>query len=152
MADPLPPLSDSPPPLSPPGKSPFAVWMEKSGTSGKVLMASAGLGVISLFLPAISLGPFGSVACIEGWHGKLGLLCYIAVGVLTLLVYQKAPPQNRGLLYAVLGVVGGAALMALLLLFDVMRLSPGIGVILNLIAAGGAVVGAILKAKEDRLF
>ena len=137
-----------------PSKSIFALWMERSGLSGKVLAGCAVVGVISLFLPAVtvSVGSISvSVKCIQGWQGKLGLLCYVALLVLGLLVYKKETPHNRTRLYAVIGAV--AILMALLLLLDVTKLgNVGIGVILNLVAAAGTGAGALLKAKADQLF
>ena len=164
MADPVPPLPDAPPPLSPRGKSPFTVWMERSGTSGKVMAGAAGVGIISTFLPIVSVSGGGfvasSAAVIADWRGVFCLLAYIAVLVLGFLVAQKSAPQNRGLLFGALGAAGGAVLFALLLFLAAMNtsgggmisISIGIGTILNFLSAIGVGVGAFLMAKENKLF
>lgn len=126
--------------------------------SGKVLVGCAAVGVISVFLPAVSvsLGSGSvSVSCVDGWQGKFGLLCYIALLVLGILALRQAPPRNRGLLFAVIGVAAGAMVLAAFLLMDVLKIKMGsiaVGTIVDLAAAAGTGAAAFLMAKEDKLF
>jgi hypothetical protein len=119
-------------------------------------MISAIVGVISTFLPLITISIGGrsvSASVLQDTRGVLCLLCYAAIIALSFFLYQQSSAQNqRGLLYGVLAAAGVAILLALLLLIDAMRVSVGIGTILNFLAAIGVGVGAFMKAKEDRLF
>jgi hypothetical protein len=167
MADevpPPPPLPDSPPPPIG-GPSPFNVWMEKSGLHGKMIAGGSAVGILSTFLPLITVSAgiiSASASVIQDWRGVLCLLCYIGLLIMSFLLYQaKTPAQGRGFLFGILGAAGGAILFALLLLFAAMNstgsgfgasASIGIGTILNLLAALTVGAGAFMKAKEDKLF
>src|SRR5262245_20171365 len=116
-SNPVPPPPEGSPPPPPSGPSPFNVWLERSGLHGKIIMGSALVGLISAFLPVLSVSGFGSVGMVSGnWRGIICLLCFIAAGVLCVLAYQQSPPGNRPLVYGLLGAAGGAVLFALLLL------------------------------------
>jgi hypothetical protein len=140
------------------------------GVGIKLLMGAAGAGLIVSFLPAasVSVSMFGqtiskSVLVIGVWQGVLGLLCYLAAGVLAFFL-ARAEAANPNLTWAAVGVSVLVVLLALGLLVSVfnaggagaapfgVQASVGFGAFLNLLAAAGVCAGAYLKAKEDRLF
>jgi hypothetical protein len=143
------------------------------GLSIKLLMGAAGAGIVIAFLPAasFSLSMLGqsisqSILVCRVWQGSLGLLCYIAGGVLAFFLARAETPQPK-LTWAAVGVGGLTVLLALGLLISTFGAGAsagaaafgmqaethvGSGTILNLLAAGALATGAFLKAKEDRLF
>lgn len=161
--DPTPnPNPSQPPPLN--------QWFNRLGLSGK-LMAGGGLGgLISAFLPAVSVsvsnaiaGLSGSAMVIQSWPGRIGLICSAAALVLSWLLYQ-GKAINKNMLWAAVGVGGVSGLCAIWLLFDVMRstggvnmmgsgvsVSPSIGAFTNLAAGLATAAGGFLKAREEKL-
>jgi hypothetical protein len=128
--EPVPP--PPPPPPSPPPKFNLAAWLQSIGLGGKLLLGGAVLGILSVFLTAMSVssstsvGPLsGAVASVSAlvwdfWQGKIELLAFIACGMLTYLVYQPTPhKQQRNLTFATLGSAGLAVILALWLFINV---------------------------------
>jgi hypothetical protein len=155
--------------------------MARLGVGGMVMGVAAVIGVIAVFLPLVSYsvsvlgmtqsGSGGKPA--DDWRGKLDLLCYIAAIVLTVLLAVGSRAAVKALCWGAIGVGAAALLMALLLLFATMSSSkaelsgnapglgsmgvsagssPAVGTILNVLAAVGVAVGAVLKAREEKLF
>lgn len=151
-------------PESAAGESP----LDKLGPHAtKIMIGAAVIGAISLFLPAVTVSILGvseSVAGWRGWQGKLGLVCYIAVGVMAGLLLSKPDPASEkkfGLPSLI--TAGVAVLMALLLYFDVSKstggvaelgggVSVGIGAYLNILASLVLVAGSVVLAKRAKVF
>jgi hypothetical protein len=149
-SDPVPP-SETPPP--PPqsgvsGPSPFTAWFERTGLHGKLIIFGALAGVICSFLPLVSFGPISAMG-IDAAEGVLSLLGYLALIALCWFAYQ--PKRNPAIIYAILGVAGLVALLALIMLIRYSR-AGGIGLYLNIIAAGVVAAGAFMKAKDEKIF
>jgi len=153
MAEELPPEpapSPVPPPV--PGNS-FLDQMAPHAT--KIMLGAAAVGLISVFLPAasISMGGFSaSASAVDGWQGKLGLVAYIAVGVMAgIMLSNPNTPQAKNLSLACLITAGIAAFIALFLVIDVMKVIA-IGAILDLLASLALVAGAVFQAKKVGIF
>lgn len=157
MAEELPPEpapSPVPPPAPPPvpGNS-FLDQMAPHAT--KIMIGAAAVGLISLFLPAVSLS-LGrtsiSANVIEIWHGKVALVAFIAVGVMAGLMLQNPSlPQAKNLSLACLITAGIAAIVALFLVIDAMK-AIGFGAILDLLASLALAAGAVFQAKRVGIF
>ena len=134
--------------------------------AAKIMLGAAAVGLIAVFLPAVTVTVFGtsvSVKCVGGWQGKLGLVAYLAVGAMAGMALAKsgqAPSKNVAL--AGLITAGVAVLLAFLLWMDVGRassvvgdaaelgagVSTGIGVYLNLAAAAVMAAGAFVQFRR----
>jgi hypothetical protein len=136
--------------------------------AGKIVIGAAAVGFLSLFMPAVNVTVLGisqSVSVIAGWEGKLGLLAYIAVGVLAGITLKKNPEAERGKILACLITAGVAALLSVFLFFDVSRgssglsapgmgvgISTGFGTYLNILASLVLAGGAAILAKRAKVF
>ncbi len=145
---------------------------------GKLLLAGSLIGFVACFLPFFSVsvsgntGPINlkmsqSAMALEAWQGIIALLTFGGCAVLSYLLFGEKPHANqRELMFATLGCAAVALVMTLWLFFQtsggtnvsmeipIPKVSAGrsIGAYLMLVGAGLAVVGSIMKAKEDRLF
>lgn len=145
------------PEAPPPAPSPTESFLTKLlPLAPIILLSAAGLGLISAFLPGITITIPGlgsaSAAVYQGWQGKFGLLGYIAVGIMVGLTMAKTLPLTKGLLLAILITSGVVLLLALLLLLEVLGHGVGFGSITNLFAGLGLAAGAALLAKQEKLF
>ena len=124
-------------------------------TAPTVLLGAAAVGLISCFLPAVtvsvpSLGVSDSFAVFQDWRGKLCFVGYIAAGVMAFRMLKNTPAKNEVL--GSLITAGVVVLIAVWLLdnarhqssFAALAASIGIGCYLNALAgivlAGGAAV------------
>jgi hypothetical protein len=118
----------------------------------KIALGASGVGLISTFLPLVSLG-FLSVAVIDAWQGVLCLLGYVGVGVMAGLILLKKVPSARPLVLASVITAGVVALMAswmfLRLLFS--EVSPGFGAFLNFLTALVVTAATVLEAKKEKI-
>jgi hypothetical protein len=151
--------------------------MARLGVGGLVIAIGAAVGIVACFLPlrSVSFSAFGISQSSSGdkpindWRGVLGLLCYLAAIVLVVLLAVGSRAATKGFCWGAIGVGAAALLFALLLLsfttssgtthisgmvqLDVSGgSSPAAGTILNLVAAVVVAVGAVLKAREEKLF
>jgi hypothetical protein len=174
-------MSSEPPPITPlPPSEPFSFgqWWNRLGLSGRLMLVGAALGVVSCLLPATSStvsGSLGQLAAIQGsrsvlvvedWRGVIGLLGFVATIVLCFLLYGARGPGNRALYWAPVGIGAALMLLSVLLVVAVLRvsqtagfagvaeikISPGIGAFAYLITAAVVTAGAVVKAREERLF
>jgi hypothetical protein len=150
------------------------------GIGGLVMGIAAVIGIIACFLPLVSfsVSAFGINQSATGgmpikdWRGTIGFLCYLAAVGITIGFLVGNRSLFKGLCWGAIGVGALAVLMAILLLVATMSSaqtsvsgglpgfnlgvsggsSPAIGAILNLLAAIGVGVGAVLKARQERLF
>jgi len=106
-----------------------------------------------------------SVMVVRDWRGTVCLVGYFAALALAFVLY---PPNGLGqkalgwVGAAVGGVIALLALWLLILAFNgsagmsgfgaSLKISVGMGAILNLLAAGTVAAGGILKAREEKLF
>lgn len=143
--------------------------LAKLTLADKVIGSAAVLGIISTFLPAVSVTVelFGeksttSASVIGDWRGKLGLLCFLAAGTILFLMIQKIVPVTKNLLYGLLAACGVSALMGILLLIGassstsnvptaLFKVSVSIGAYLFLLCGLAMAAGGFLKAKEQKL-
>jgi hypothetical protein len=163
-----------------PPSEPFSIgqWWNRLGISGRLMLIGAAVGIVSCLLPVSSSTVSGSlgqmagirgshsVLVVEDWRGVMGLLGFIATIVFCFLLYGTRGPGNRALCWAPVGIGAVLALLALLLLIAVLRvtqtagfaglaevkISPGVGAFAYLITAAVVTAGAMLKAREERLF
>jgi hypothetical protein len=104
-----------------------------------------------------------SVLVGEDWHGAVGLLGFIATIVLFFILYGEGI-ANRALCWSSVGICGLLVVLALLLLVKALSRSHsveypglqvhanvGLGAFVYLIASGVALLGAILKVREEKL-
>lgn len=165
-------MASEPPPLQP--STPPGQPMERLGVGGLVLGISALVGVIASFLPLVSVstsaGGFGAGMSMSGsgghvvndWRGVIDLVCYIGIIVVVVMLAVGNRSAARGLCWGAIGASGAAVLMALLLLIAAfssiemfgasIKSSPAIGTWINFLASLGAGAGAVLKAREEKLF
>jgi hypothetical protein len=157
-----------PPSAPPPAASPMA---KLAPLAPQILIGSAVVGLISCFLPAVTVSVLGvskSVAVFEDWRGKLGLVAYVGVGVMAFqMMTKKVAPRPQ--LLAVLITSGVAVLLALMLLVSVGNatgsagggpaaellksgVKTGIGCYLDLLASLAMAGGAVVLAKQEKLF
>ncbi len=171
-----------PPPVPISSPEPFSAsqWWARLGTSGRIMMIAALVGLLSCLLPAWSVSFSSSVAVSsmlggvqgsrsvlvgEHWKGILGLLGFIVVIVFCFILYGPQPVRSKALYWVPVGIGGGLVLFALLLLIEALRYSqstaiagvasvrvtPGIGTFIDLLAGAAVLCGAILKARQERL-
>jgi hypothetical protein len=139
------------------------------------------IGVIATFLPlaSVSVSVMGMTQSASGgmpvrdWRGAIDLVCYLAAIGITVAFMIGSRTAFRGLAGGAIAVGAVAVLMAVLLLVATISSasasvsgsvpglgnlgvsggsSPAIGTILNLLAAIGVAVGAVLKARQEKLF
>ncbi len=166
-------------PEAPGGAGPVAAMpmsaanlIAKLTLADKVIGSAAVVGIISTFLPAVSVTAelFGekrsnSVSVIGDWRGKLGLLCFLAAGVLLFLMIQKGVAASKNLLPGLLAACGLAALLGIFLLFgasnslsdvpaamrQMVKASVSFGTYLFLLCGLAMGAGGFLKAKEQKM-
>ena len=127
-----------------------------------ILLAAAGLGLVAMFLPAVTVSVLGtsqSLAVFRDWRGKLDLLGYVAVAVMAAtMLKSSSPPKGRVL--ACLIIAGVALLLAVWLPLSVggmkslgsaVSVSTGIGCYANILAAVAMAAGAAVLAKREKL-
>ena len=172
-------------PVAPAPAQPLQTWLARLGLSGKLLAIGALVGVIAVFLPLWSVSmqmpanPFGgkaginlptvsnshSVLVIGDFRGILCLLGYLGAIALAIVLYLPTNPGVKALNWAILGLGGFLALLALWLLASAVNGSStfsgfggsiqgsvGLGAILNLLSAATIAVAGFLKAREEKLF
>jgi hypothetical protein len=149
--DPVPGPSSEPTPSDP------RAWFARLGLSGQLLFFGGIAGVIAAFLPLISLGPLGSFGMVvQMWQGTICLLGYLATIAFAFLLYQPGgvKAEMKPLVWVAVGVAGLVALLSLWLLLVVLRVIQiaGIGAFVNFLAAGAVAAGAVLKARDEKLF
>jgi hypothetical protein len=118
----------------------------------KIAAGASAVGLISTFLPLVSLG-FLSVAVVDAWQGVLCLLGYVGVGVLAGLILLKKVPSARPLVLASLITAGVVTLLASWVFLRVLfsELSPGFGAFLNFLAAFVVAAAVVLEAKKEKI-
>jgi hypothetical protein len=151
-----------------------ALWLKRSGLSGKLLAAGGALGVVAAFLPLMSISSqmMGMMAInrtasvVDAWQGVIGLIAYLACLGFSWLLYPPDKPPTRGLCWSALGACAIVGVTALWLLIatsrssggvDMMgmgelKASMGVGCIVNVLAAAAVVTGGLFKGREERLF
>src|SRR5262245_47223150 len=152
----------------------MATATQPLGLSGKLLLAGALVGLIALFLPAcsVSMDVAGqasfrnSAMGVEFWQGKVGIVAYLAVGLLTFLLTKPVAKDSsyRNRLFGLLGASAMALILAIYLFVDASSSGrsfviggttgsggAGIGAYLNALAGIVSAAGAVLKAKEVQL-
>jgi hypothetical protein len=113
---------------------------------------------------APAVGMSQSVLVVENWRGVICLVGYLAALALTYVLYLPNGLSQKALGWAGAGV---GALIALLAVWLValafsgsssmsgfgasLRVSVGIGAILNLLAAAAVAAGGFIKAREEKL-
>lgn len=128
----------------------------------KAFFIAAGLGLISVFLPWVSVGSFGSVNGTRG-DGLIALIGIVIIGLITVLGNLNNPVEKKLLMAN--GILFG--LMALIALVDMVNLSNvsskigamssmvslGLGLPLLLISglAGAAIAFLKLYTPESRV-
>jgi hypothetical protein len=160
---------------------PLQAWLARLGLSGKLLAIGGLVGVVTVFLPLLSMSiqmqlPAGakglsnlpsvsqSVMVIRDWRGVLCLVGYIATLALAFVLYPPNGLTQKALGWAGAGVGAFIALLALWLLILALngssaltgfggsfQISVGIGAILNLLAGAAVAAGGFLKAREEKL-
>ena len=123
--------------------------------------AAGGKGGVNL--PAVSTSQ--SVMVVRDWRGVLCLVGYLAALALAFVLYPPNGLGQKALGWAGVAVGGLIALLALWLLVLALngsgglagfgaslKISVGMGAILNLLAAATVTAGGILKAREEKLF
>lgn len=153
--------------LEPLPAAPELTLVEKVGPHAtKIMLGAAVVGLVSVLLPAVMIeGEKLAVTTrgVEGLQGKLGLLCYLAVGVMTGLMLRKPDmPSAKNLSLGCLCCAGVTALMALWLLIDIGRapkisgfgieIKTGIGPYLNILASLVLAAGSVFQAKKEKVF
>ncbi len=88
----------------------------------KAILIAAAVGVIAMFLPWVSLGPYGSVNGLHG-GGILVLLAFIGAGVAAFLNAQDRPLDKT--MWAV--ALGCGALAAAILIINLLRALDALG-------------------------
>ena len=137
----------------------LSVSMQVSAAGG----ASAFGGKAGATLP--SLGVSKSVLVIQNWRGVVCLIGYLAALALTFVLYLPNGLSRKPLGWAGVAVGAVTALLALWLLVlavngtsslsgfgATLKVSVGVGAILNLLAAAAVTTAGLLKAREEKLF
>jgi hypothetical protein len=149
-------------------------WFNGLGTSGKLLAVGGAAGVVACLLPlySVSVQIMGmnrseSVLVVRDWRGTICLLGYAACVAAAWLLYKPGRAADRNVVWAAVGAGGLVAVMAVWLFFAVMSADSGsagfegmgsfragasIGAYLNLLTAAAVAAGAVMKAREERLF
>jgi hypothetical protein len=136
--------------------------VEKLGGYAPVVMLGAcALGLVSLFLPAVTVSFLGlseSVAVFRDWRGKLALLGYVGVAVMAgrMMRDTESPKQQ---VTACLTLAAVVALLAIWLPLSVSSgggtlasaIKTGIGCYVNIAAALAMVGGAVVLAKREKV-
>jgi hypothetical protein len=113
-------------------------------------------------IPAVGMNQ--SVLVVQDWRGVICLVGYLAALALTYVLYLPNGLRQKPLGWAGAGVGALIALLAFWLLVGALsggsslsgfgaslRVSVGIGAILNLLAAAAVAAGGFLKAREEKL-
>ena len=168
--------SSSPAQLTPaPAVQPLAAWFARLGVSGKILGIAAVVGIIGTFLPAMTvdapafkgLGKTGaslginSPMVLDDWRGKLGILGFVTALVFVFVLYPPRGLVQKSLCWVAVGVGALVSVLQLWLLIAAInagdlsvlgiKVSPGVGVFVTLLAAVAVTVGAFLKVREEKL-
>jgi hypothetical protein len=119
-------------------------------------------GKVAVNLPSVSTSQ--SVMVLRDWRGVVCLLGYLAALALTYVLYPPNGLTQKTLAWVGAGVGGFIALLALWLLINAsngsagfsgfggsLKISVGIGAILNLVAGAAVAAGGVLKAREEKL-
>jgi hypothetical protein len=132
-------------PMSPAG------LIAKLTLADKVIGCAAAVGIISTFLPAVSVSveilgmkQSNSASVIADWRGKLGLLCFLAAGTILFLLIQKGAAAPKNLLYGLLGACGVAPLLGILLLIGASSTMSNVPAEAREMVKGGVAFGAYL--------
>jgi len=149
-----------------------AEMLTKMSLADKIIGGAAAMGIISTFLPAVSITveflgqkKSQSISVIGDWRGKVGLLCFLAAVTLLILLIQKGTAASKNLLYGLLGVCALAALMGIFLLFgasstvsevpaamrEMVKGGTSFGTYLFLLCGLAMAAGGFLKAKDQKL-
>jgi hypothetical protein len=123
------------------------------------LGGAGGKGAVNL--PGLSTSH--SVMVVRDWRGTICLVGYLAALALAFVLYPPNGLGQKALGWAGVAVGGLIALLALWLLILAfngsagmagfgLKISVGIGAILNLLAAATVAAGGLLKAREEKLF
>jgi hypothetical protein len=148
-------------------------WFDKLGTSGRLLVFGSAIGLFAMFLPVAHVsmqmgGPEGmradnSAMVASNWKGALCLLGYGALLAMSFMIYPSSKSNGLtgataciGVLVALFGLwllvavfnSGGVDMMG----FGSVRVTPGIGALLNPAAGMAVAAGGLLKAREEKLF
>ncbi len=162
-----------------PQAQPLQVWLARLGVSGKILAVGGLVGFVAVFLPLASISvqtpSFGgrgavnapgfnlsqSFMVVRDFRGMICLLGYVAALALSYVLYAPTKLDPKTLTWGAVGVGGVVALLALWLFLGTLSgsgslgfasVSVGFGAILNVLAAGAVAAGAVLKAREEKLF
>ncbi|HUG89699.1 MAG TPA: hypothetical protein VML55_02625 [Planctomycetaceae bacterium] len=153
--------------LAPGQSSPAAEWFARLTVSGQLLLFGGVAGVVVAFLPLVSLSgsvvefPAGAMV-IDDWRGLASVVGYLAAIVLAVALYPAQGASRRNHLWAAVGVGTVLVLLGVWLFIAAARtggfayaeagtLRTGLGAMLNLAAAGCVVLGAVWKARQERL-
>jgi hypothetical protein len=99
-----------------------------------------GLAALSMLLPWVSFGGFGSASATSGWFGVVMLLLLLGAGGFVTFAFLTKQMAPMGLL-AGLGTGALCFMWTLIVMFKIPSpLSPGIGLFLALLATAGAAV------------
>jgi len=137
-------------------------FVEKFGPHApKILLGAAVLGLISVFLPAVTISIFGhseSVSVFRDWRGKFCLVGYVAVGVMAGMMLKGELATARTKVLACLISAGVVLVLAIWLPLAISSVTfgdavqTGFGNYVNIIAALILAGGAALQAKRAGVF
>ena len=123
----------------------------------KFVLIAAAVGVVSMFLPWISVSGFGASASVNGMHGSgiLVFLCFAAAGAFTLMGDQT---KNLDKTFWMITLIAGA-LAAVIVIWNLIDASSSVysahlsfGIYLAALASVGVVVAAFLfRAPTDTI-
>ena len=137
--------------------------VEKLGGYAPVMLLGAcALGLVSLFLPAVTVSFLGvneSIAVVRDWRGKLALLGYIAVAVMAFRMLKDSE-HSKQRATACLGVAAAVVLLAVWLPLSIKTgsgalasvIKTGIGCYVNIASAVVMAAGAAVMAKREEVF
>lgn len=124
----------------------------------KIMLGAAVLGLIAVFLPAVTVTLFGyseTISVVRDWRGKLGLVGYVAVGVMAgMMLKSDDLAAARKKVLACLITAGVCLLLAIWLPLTVSNIASadvvkvGYGNYVNIFAALVLTGGAALQAKR----
>jgi hypothetical protein len=139
-----------------------AVFLPLLSTSMELPSQNVLGGKAGLSIPEV--GVHQRVLVAQNWRGVICLVGYLAALALTYVLYLPHGLPQKSLGWAGAGVGGVLALLALWLLAvalsgssslsgfgATLRVSVGMGAILNLLAAATVATGGFLKAREEQL-
>ena len=125
----------------------------------KILIGGAVLGLISVFLPAVTVSFLGfseTISVVRDWRGKLCLVGYISVGVMAAMMLKGDLATARKKVLACLITSGVVLLLAIWLPLTLSNITAadvvktGSGIYVNIVAAAVLSGGAALQAKRRR--